>query len=269
LSKWWAVWETDQKCVQLVVFLRLGLRPGVRLCSRKNVELCCLHLESLKMLEVLNLSVSYPSKRTEALCSLSFRLPKGGVLGLTGASGSGKSTFAAAFFRLLPIGTKLLGKVFWGGVDILQENEREFRKRLGAEFGYVMQDAIGALNPALPIRRHFQLVQKLFSVDPSKVVRQLSQVGLDGSVLDSYPSELSGGMAQRVLIALVMIRNPQLVILDEPTSALDSASSDLIAQLLLRPESANVTWVVISHDIAFLSRVGAVVQHLDTSREIR
>ena len=192
----------------------------------------------------------------------------GEAVGLIGESGSGKSTLALALLRLLQWkGGRATGWVLWKGQDLLQIPEWKMRKVRGKEIALVLQSAATSLNPALKIGTQFQEAWRAHSSEKWNVGREralglLSEVNLPSpeEFLARYPREVSLGQAQRVLIALSLLHQPDLVIADEPTSALDVITQREVLELLarLRRERGMAT-LFISHDLlsvgAFCDRV--------------
>ena len=192
----------------------------------------------------------------------------GEAVGLIGESGSGKSTLALALLRLLHWkGGSADGWVLWKGRDLLQLSEREMRRVRGREIALVLQSAATSLNPALKIETQFHEAWRAHSrekwtagLDRTRLL--LSEVNLPSGAefLKRYPREVSLGQAQRVLIALSLLHEPDLLIADEPTSALDVITQREVLELLskLRCERDMAT-LFISHDLlavgAFCDRV--------------
>ncbi|MBM7322633.1 ABC transporter ATP-binding protein, partial [Agrobacterium sp. S2] len=178
---------------------------------------------AIPLLGVENLAVSYG--RQEVVHGVSFELERGESLALIGESGSGKSTIAKAVLRLLPNGANATGRVVFDRQDILALPERRFRPFRGREIGFVPQDPGNSLNPVRTIGAQ-ALEAAALTEEANPAIRKLliletfAKVGLDNPqrVYDSYPHQLSGGMLQRVLIALAILPRPALLVADEPTS---------------------------------------------------
>lgn len=210
------------------------------------------------LLDVQNLSVAYgtASDGVRAVRDVSFHLEKGEFLGIVGESGSGKSTLGYAIANLLrPPGQVVGGQVLFNGQDLLQLSQRELRKLRWAELSIVMQSGMNALNPVLSIRRQFQdtiLSHQSMSRSQmdARTAELLDLVGIDASFMHRFPHELSGGMKQRVSIALALALNPKLIIFDEPTTALDVVVQRSIVQNLksLQREYGFAA-LFISHDL--------------------
>ncbi|MFB9857058.1 ABC transporter ATP-binding protein [Paenarthrobacter aurescens] len=212
---------------------------------------------SADLLAVEGLSIAYGP--TAVVHDVSFSLAKGGSLALIGESGSGKSTIAKAVLRLLPHGeATATGRVALNGRDVLGLPEKQFRPLRGRELGFIPQDPASALNPVRTIgAQAHEAAALLGETDPSvrrdRILDVLAQVGLPDPVrvYDSYPHQLSGGMLQRVLIALTVLPRPSLIVADEPTSALDVTVQKLILDMLteLRQE-LDISLLLITHDLA-------------------
>ncbi|MGP0225029.1 ABC transporter ATP-binding protein [Paenarthrobacter sp. NCHU4564] len=208
------------------------------------------------LLTVQGLSIAYG--RTAVVHDVSFSLAKGESLALIGESGSGKSTIAKAVLRLLPHDSTATGAVELNGRDVLALPERQFRPLRGRELGFIPQDPASALNPVRTIGAQAQEAAALLGeTDPQKRRRKildvLEQVGLPdpARVYDSYPHQLSGGMLQRVLIALTVLPRPSLIVADEPTSALDVTVQKLILDMLTELRSElDISLLLITHDLA-------------------
>ena len=212
------------------------------------------------LLDVRDLSVSYRSKGlvTQAVKGLSFTLQRGETVAIVGESGSGKSTLANALLGLLPVAALIdQGELWVGDVDIRHATESQKRLIRGRTIGLVPQDPMVSLNPTLRVGQQIGEALKLAngrgyrSVD-ADVVELLALVGLDNPVLRArqYPHELSGGMRQRVLIAIAMAGNPQLIIADEPTSALDVTVQRKILDHLQRlVAERGISLLIITHDL--------------------
>ncbi|MBT2247485.1 ABC transporter ATP-binding protein [Arthrobacter sp. BHU FT2] len=209
------------------------------------------------LLAVDGLHVSYGRK--EVVRDVGFTLGRGGSLALIGESGSGKSTIAKAVLRLLqPSEASVSGSVRLDGKEVLAVPERQFRPLRGRELGFIPQDPGSALNPVRTIGAQAHEAAALTGErDPGArrrmILEALEQVGLPDPVrvFDSYPHQLSGGMLQRVLIALTVLPRPSLIVADEPTSALDVTVQKLILDLLadLRKE-LDIGLLLITHDLA-------------------
>ena len=214
----------------------------------------------------IRLTAEYGSRRV--LDDMRLEMLPGEAVGLIGESGSGKSTLALAVLRLLHWkGGSAAGWVLWKGRDLLQLPEWQMRKVRGKEIALVLQSAATSLNPALKIGTQFQEAWRAHSSEKWAAGRErarmlLTEVNLPSAeeFLNRYPREVSLGQAQRVLIALSLLHQPDLVIADEPTSALDVITQREVLELLSRLQREHgMATLFISHDLlsvgAFCDRV--------------
>ncbi len=218
---------------------------------------------SKDILEIRDLVVHYFSgrKRIHAVNHVSLAVHRGEIMGIVGESGSGKSTLALAVMRILPPNARIVGgHIYFDGTDMVSAGPRELREILWKRISIIPQAALNALNPVLRIRSHFMETAKAHGIEDREWVRRraielMRLLNLDPErVWDSYPHELSGGMKQRVLIALAMLLDPELLILDEPTTALDVLTQRFILDLLKKlHEETNITMIFITHDISVIA----------------
>jgi peptide/nickel transport system ATP-binding protein len=216
-----------------------------------------------RVLDVSGLEVTYSTNRGDvrAVDGLDLSVRRGEILGIAGESGSGKSTLAVALLRLLrPLGHVTAGSVIFrpagrSPVDLLKVQGEELRALRWRSLSYLPQGSMSSLNPVMRVYDQFKDV--IVEHAPHRkaelselIPRLLAQVGLEPRVARMYPHELSGGMKQRVLMAICVALEPDLVIADEPTTALDVTIQRVILQSLadLRRDFG-VTLVVISHDM--------------------
>ena len=219
----------------------------------------------MAFLEVEDLRLAYITDRglLWAVDGTSFTLEPGEALGLVGESGSGKSSLALALMRLLPRNAHgPEGAVRLNGVEVLSLGEEEFRRGFrGNVISMGFQGAMNSLNPVMRVGH--QIAEPLLvDGDVSKgeaharVRSMLEMVGLPQEAFGRYPHELSGGMKQRVVIAMALVRDPKLVVLDEPTSALDVSVQAQIMNLLKRlKRELSLSFIFITHDLALASDV--------------
>ena len=198
----------------------------------------------------------------QAVSNVSLRLERGEVLGIVGESGSGKSTFARTILRLLPRDAKIDGRLLLGDLDLSGLSEREFNRRVRwSQVSMVFQDAMNALNPVIRIKDQIsEVIIRHGSVGKREAEERAADlivvVGLDENVLNRYPHQLSGGMRQRVCIAMAFACDPVLLLADEPTTALDVITQDrVIAEMLRVCRERHASMIFISHDIALVSEV--------------
>jgi peptide/nickel transport system ATP-binding protein len=210
------------------------------------------------VLEIRDLSVDYGSLR--AVHNVSLTLDAGEVLGLAGESGSGKSTLAYAATRLLqPPGRVPSGEVLFKGHDLLSLTEKQLQVLRWNEIAIVFQGAMNALNPVISVGTQIDDVLRTHRPSMSRSERAargrelLSLVGIPVDRLSSYPHQLSGGMRQRVMIAMALALEPEIVIMDEPTTALDVVvQRQILGQMMRLRETLGFSIVFITHDISLL-----------------
>jgi peptide/nickel transport system ATP-binding protein len=217
------------------------------------------------LLEVKDLHLYYRTSRgpVKAVDGLSFELDEGETLALVGESGCGKTSTASAILRMLPRNVhKYDGDVWLAGKNVMEYSNNEFRQEVRWKgISMVFQGAMNSLNPVMRIG--FQVMEPLLvHMDVEKeearpqAVAAIRSVGLPEYILDRYPHELSGGMKQRVVIAMALILKPKLVILDEPTSALDVMTQANIINLLKRlKKEEKLSYIFITHDLALASEL--------------
>ncbi len=216
----------------------------------------------MTLLSVRDLNVDYvtPKGTIRAVDGLSFDIQKGEILGLVGESGSGKSTAAMAAMRILgPPAVISKGKVSFDGRDVLAMGRTELRNWRWKEISIVPQSALNALNPVLTVQEHFldtidaHLPELSRAQALERAVELLAMVDIDTRHLKSYPHELSGGMRQRVVIALALALSPSLVIMDEPTTALDVVvEREILKRVLELQREMGFSILFITHDLSLL-----------------
>ncbi len=216
------------------------------------------------VLEVKNLSVQIPTRygNLHPVDALSFNIKKGKILGVVGESGAGKSMTGNAVIRLLDPPAHISGGEIWlNGRRIDNLSSEEIRKVRGKEIGMVFQDPLTSLNPLLPIGE--QLTETILEHLPvskeeaeQRALEALLEVGIPAAQrrINSYPHEFSGGMRQRVVIALALCAEPSLVIADEPTTALDvSVQAQIIALLKRLCRERGTAIMLITHDMGVIA----------------
>ena len=213
------------------------------------------------LLSIENLSVDYITDTgpVRAVNNISFGIHAGEIFGLVGESGSGKSTVVQAMMRILPPpGLISNGSVRINEEDILSASESNVKKFRWKQISIVMQSALNALNPVLSIREQISDVLKthkdLVGIDAdTKAKELLSLVDIDEDRLNSHPHQLSGGMKQRVVIAIALAIMPPIIIMDEPTTALDViVEREILAKIIELRKKLNFTILFITHDLNLL-----------------
>lgn len=214
-------------------------------------------MESDAPLLSVDLRVDYPNK-PQTLRAVSFQINQGEVLGLVGESGSGKSTIALAILGLLGLkGGRAIGHIWFRGRDLMVASERDMRRVRGREIGLVLQSPLSSLNPALKIGTQLAEAWRAHATGTKAELAMaidgaLASVGLpsDKEFCSRYPSQVSVGQAQRVLIAMAVMHSPALLLADEPTSALDAITQAEIMKLFTQLNRKMGSAVLyISHDL--------------------
>ena len=241
------------------------------------------------VLEVRDLHTSFFTKegQIKAVRGVSFHLEPGKVLAVVGESGSGKSTLALSLLRLVAFPGKVLrGEVRLHGQNLLDLDEEELRRVRGRQVSMIFQDPVSGLNPVLPVGKQVEEVLVSHLGVPKKerkrrVVETLRAVGLSDPerVASSYPFHLSGGMCQRVMIAMATALNPSVIIADEPTSALDvTVQAQILNELDQLRRTRGTAIVLITHDLGVVAQMadevavmyaGAFVERGEVSRLYR
>jgi peptide/nickel transport system ATP-binding protein len=214
------------------------------------------------VLSVHDLKVWYGTPRgaVRAVDGVSFDLRKGETLGLVGESGCGKSTLGRGVLGLLPSAAKTAGSVLFQGQELVGASIRELRELRGPSLGLIFQEPMTRLNPLLRISEHFDETLRTHEHSLSKAQRRrraldaLGSVGIPPTRYDNYPHEFSGGMRQRIMIALVLVLNPAMVVADEPTTALDVLVEAQILRILADIKSSYDTAILlITHNLGIVA----------------
>jgi len=219
--------------------------------------------ESEKILQVRNLSVEFKTedKVVRAVRGLSFDLKRGEILGIVGESGSGKSVTGMSLIRLIPdpIGRIVSGEALFNGRDLLKMPVEELSHIRGNEIGIIFQEPMTALSPLVTVGK--QIVETL-SLHHSITKEEAWKVGIDWldkvgipepeERMNAYPFQFSGGMRQRVMIALVLMLEPSIIIADEPTTALDVTTQRQIFELILQVKNRDSSIIFITHDMGVI-----------------
>lgn len=210
------------------------------------------------LLETSRFSISIDNK--PILQSISLALEAGECVALIGSSGSGKSMIAKAILQLLPEKAVCLGEISWKGKSFRNYSKKQFRSLLGKEISIIFQNSGEALNPTMKIgcqiaeifREHIPLASN--AQVREKISSLLEEVGLPLSVYEQYPHHLSGGMQQRVCIAMALAISPSLLIADEPTTALDPILQKQILHLLHKlQKNRSMSILFITHDLRLIT----------------
>ena len=219
----------------------------------------------MNILEVSELTVRFASQgqTVHAVEEVSFSLKKGGSLGIVGESGSGKSVTALALMRLVasPPGKIVAGKVLFEGRDLLRASDADLRRIRGREISMIFQDPMTSLNPVLTIGRQLtEIFETHLGLDVrqsrKKSIELLELVGISSpeARIDEYPHRLSGGMRQRVMIAMAVACSPKLLIADEPTTALDVTIQAQILDILANLQrELGMALILITHDLGIVA----------------
>lgn len=238
------------------------------------------------IISIQNLSVNYVTnqKPVKAVKNVSFEITSGEIFGLVGESGSGKSTVVQALLRILPPPAIINdGKVMINDTDILSSSNSEVMKYRWQQISIVMQSALNALNPVLTISEQIKDVLKIHkglegAEADNRIKELLSLIDIDYDRVESYPHQLSGGMKQRVVIAIALALMPPIIIMDEPTTALDViVEREILAKIIELRKELGFTILFITHDLnlllEFADRIaimkdGKVIE-IDESQHIR
>lgn len=215
---------------------------------------------SENILEISNLNVDLKIKKRDypVLENISFKLKEGGSLGIVGESGSGKSITAQTILNMLPADSTVSGDVMFNGDNLVQYSERDMRKIRTREISMIFQEPGLILNPLMSVGKQvheaLRFERGLSDADKKRrVFEMFEEVGLNENVYKKYPHELSGGMKQRVIIAIALICNPSIVIADEPTTALDASIQSQILDLLKNVvANHDGSLILISHDLSII-----------------
>lgn len=219
-----------------------------------------------EFLSVEDLTVEYTSGGSviHAVNDVSFTLEKGHTLGLVGETGAGKTTIAKAILRVLPDPPAKVtkGKVRLEGEDLLAMKENEIRKVQGRKISMIFQDPMTALNPVMKVGAQIAEVIKEHNRSLTrkevrqKAVETLERVGIPGGRYEEYPHQFSGGMKQRVVIAMALAANPELILADEPTTALDvTIQAQVLDMMNQLKKDLGTSMILITHDLGVIAEM--------------
>ena len=233
-----------------------------------------------KILEVKELTVRIGKQ--QILSDVCLSLFKGKISALVGESGSGKSLTAFSLIDLLPESAKIIsGDIFYNGNSVFNLKEKEKRSLRGGKISIIFQEPFSALNPVVKIGAQLSEVLRMHSPKNKRKIREqakelLVRVKLSEEILTKYPHELSGGMCQRVVIAMGISTNPDVLVLDEPTTSLDvSIQKDILELIVELKDQYNFAALFITHDFSvvkiiaddvFVMKEGRIVEYGETDK---
>ncbi|MBN2899848.1 MAG: ABC transporter ATP-binding protein [Clostridia bacterium] len=218
-----------------------------------------------KLLEIKNLTIQYKTDNgiVHAVENLDLELGNGETLGFVGETGAGKTTTALGILQLVPepAGRIVGGEIFFKGEDLLAKSKSEMKSILGSKIAMIFQDPMTSLNPVITVGEQIQemiLLHEKISKEEAleKAKKMLEVVGIQGSRHDEYPHQFSGGMKQRVVIAIALSCNPVLLIADEPTTALDVTIQAQVLDLMKKlKDEFQTSMVMITHDLGVVAEI--------------
>ena len=221
--------------------------------------------EQKQFLEIKDLVVEYTSEGevVHAVNGISFQLGKGKTIGLVGETGAGKTTVAKSIMRILPDPPARIagGEIWLDGEDVLQLPEEKMRELRGSKAAMIFQDPMTALNPVMTVGAQISECVSLHEKVDSHKARaraeeMLEMVGIPKERYDEYPHQFSGGMKQRVVIAMSLACNPELLIADEPTTALDvTIQAQVLDMMVGLRDKLGTSMIMITHDLGIVARV--------------
>ena len=215
------------------------------------------------LLELEDLSVHYKTLRGEvrAIEGVSLEIPEGETLGVVGETGCGKSTLGKAVLGVLPLGTRVGGHVRFRGQDLLALDEEALRELRGRDLALIFQDPMTRLNPLMTIDRHFVETIRAHEDVTDDEARErarvsLTAMGIPDSRMKNFPHEFSGGMRQRIMIALALVLRPSLLVADEPTTSLDVIVEAGILEILEDlKRTYKMSLLLITHNLGIVAEV--------------
>ena len=222
-------------------------------------------MEKKKILSVKDLVIHYETENAvvEAVNGVSFDILESEAVGLVGETGAGKTTTALGIMRLIqsPPGRIIDGEIIFEGEDLIKKSEHAMRKIRGNSISMIFQDPMTALNPIMRIGEQIAEVIRLHekcgkAQSVQKAKEMLEMVGIPGERYYEYPHQFSGGMKQRVVIAIALACNPKLLIADEPTTALDVTIQAQVLELMSElKEKYDTSMILITHDLGIVAEV--------------
>ncbi|WP_026476354.1 ABC transporter ATP-binding protein [Alkaliphilus transvaalensis] len=241
--------------------------------------------ENKHLLEIKNLSIHYITNdgTVKAVEDMNLEIGTGETLGLVGETGAGKTTTALGIMQLVPNppGKIIGGEIFFEGENLIGKTPVEIRKIRGNKISMIFQDPMTSLNPVMTVGEQIAEVIKLHqSVNAKEAIERsmamLEKVGIPGERHKDYPHQFSGGMRQRVVIAIALACNPQLLIADEPTTALDVTIQAQVLDLMKNlKKEFKTSMIMITHDLGVVAEVcdkvaimyaGNVIEYTDVKR---
>ena len=217
-----------------------------------------------KLLEVRNLRVQFDTSdgTVKALNGINISLDEGMTLGLVGETGAGKTTLAKSIMRIVPQpqGKTVSGEILYDGKDILKMDKNEIRKIRGEHISMIFQDPMTSLNPVMTVGEQIaetiKTHEKISSVEATKkACEMLELVGIKADRAGDYPHQFSGGMKQRVVIAIALACNPRILIADEPTTALDVTIQAQVLEMMQKlKQKFNTATILITHDLGVVAQ---------------
>ncbi len=218
--------------------------------------------EESTFLDVRDLTVQYTSMGSviHAVNGITFQLKKGETLALVGETGAGKTSIAKAILRILPdVSAKSKGTVIFNNTDLMQMKEKEMQKIRGHKISMIFQDPMTALNPTMRVGKQIsEVISAHRSISTEEAVaegkKMLEMVGIPAERYYEFPHQFSGGMKQRVVIAIALACNPELLLADEPTTALDVTIQAQVLELINDlKERLNTSMILITHDLGVVN----------------
>ena len=218
------------------------------------------------ILDIKNLYISYRTDDAvvRAVNGLNLTIEAGETVGLVGETGAGKTTTALSVMKLLPekIGSVDQGSIFLDGENVMEIPEKKMRMLRGSKVAMIFQDPMTSLNPTQPVGNQIGEVVKLHNTDFSKaqvdsrVCEMLEVVGIPAGRRNEYPHQFSGGMKQRVVIAMALACEPNLLLADEPTTALDVTIQAQVLKLMIElKQKMNTAMLLITHDLGIVAKI--------------
>ena len=217
------------------------------------------------MLDIENITVAYHGQ--PFLQDFSLHMKRGEIISLVGESGSGKSTIAMSVLNLIDNPGKVVnGEILLDGVDLLKLSEKEQKNIYGKEISAVFQEPVSALNPVVKVKKQMMECITLHNKIPheeayERCIDALKKVRMRNpkEVMEKYPFELSGGMCQRIMIAMAIVSDSKILIADEPTSGLDLTVQAVILEELKKIRDSGVSILLITHDLGIVAQMADYV----------